>query len=29
LFDDHVNAILDIDSIEESVICMAVVGIPA
>lgn len=29
LFDDHVNAILGIDGIEESVVCMAVVGVPA
>jgi len=28
LFDDHVNAILGIDGTEESVICMAVVGVP-
>jgi SagB-type dehydrogenase family enzyme len=28
LFDDHVNAILGVDGIEESVICMAVVGVP-
>ncbi len=28
LFDDHVNAIVGIDGIEESVICMAVVGVP-
>jgi len=28
LFDDQVNAILGIDGIEESVICMAVVGVP-
>ena len=29
LYDDHVNAIIGIDGIEESVLCMAVVGIPA
>lgn len=29
LYDNQVNAILDIDGTEESVICMAVVGIPA
>ena len=29
LYDDHVNAILGIDGIEESVLCMAVIGIPA
>ncbi len=29
LYDDHVNAILGIDGMEESVLCMAVVGIPA
>ena len=29
LYDDQVNAILDIDGINESVLCMAVVGIPA
>jgi SagB-type dehydrogenase family enzyme len=29
LYDDHVNAIMGIDGIEESVLCMAVVGIPA
>jgi SagB-type dehydrogenase family enzyme len=28
LFDDHVNAIVGIDGIEESVICMAVLGFP-
>jgi len=28
LYDDQVNVILDIDGIEESVICMAVVGVP-
>ena len=28
LFDDHVNAIVGIDGVEESVICMAVVGVP-
>ncbi|UCC98669.1 MAG: SagB/ThcOx family dehydrogenase [Phycisphaerales bacterium] len=28
LFDDQVNAILGIDGVEESVICMAVVGVP-
>ncbi|MHC4328928.1 MAG: SagB/ThcOx family dehydrogenase [Planctomycetota bacterium] len=28
LYDDHVNAIIGIDGIEESTICMAVVGIP-
>jgi len=28
LFDDHVNAILGIDGIEESVLCMAVAGVP-
>jgi len=28
LYDDQVNVILDIDGIEESVVCMAVVGIP-
>jgi SagB-type dehydrogenase family enzyme len=28
LFDDHVNAILGIDGIEESVICMAILGVP-
>ncbi|MHC4507395.1 MAG: SagB/ThcOx family dehydrogenase [Planctomycetota bacterium] len=28
LFDDHVNAILGIDGQDESVICMAVVGVP-
>lgn len=28
LFDDHVNTILGIDGVEESVICMAVVGVP-
>jgi SagB-type dehydrogenase family enzyme len=28
LFDDHVNAILGIDGQEESVICMAVAGVP-
>jgi SagB-type dehydrogenase family enzyme len=28
LFDDHVNAIVGIDGIEESTICMAVVGVP-
>ncbi len=28
LFDDHVNAILGLDGNEESVICMAVVGVP-
>jgi SagB-type dehydrogenase family enzyme len=29
LYDDQVNAILGIDGIEESVVCMAVVGVPA
>jgi SagB-type dehydrogenase family enzyme len=29
LYDDHVNAIVGIDGTEESVLCMAVVGIPA
>jgi SagB-type dehydrogenase family enzyme len=29
LYDNHINAILGIDGIEESVLCMAVVGIPA
>lgn len=29
LYDDQVNVILDIDGINESVLCMAVVGIPA
>ncbi len=29
LYDNHVNAIVGIDGIEESVLCMAVVGIPA
>lgn len=29
LYDDHVNAILGIDGTEESVLCMAAVGIPA
>ena len=29
LYDDQVNAILGVDGIEESVICMAVVGVPA
>jgi len=29
LYDDHVNAIIGIDGMEESVLCMAVVGIPA
>jgi SagB-type dehydrogenase family enzyme len=29
LYDDHVNAIVGIDGMEESVLCMAVVGIPA
>jgi len=29
LYDDRVNAILDIDGTEESVICMAVLGVPA
>jgi SagB-type dehydrogenase family enzyme len=29
LYDDHVNVILGIDGTEESVLCMAVVGIPA
>jgi len=29
LYDDKVNAILGIDGTEESVLCMAVVGIPA
>jgi SagB-type dehydrogenase family enzyme len=29
IYDDQVNAILDIDGIDESVLCMAVVGIPA
>ncbi|MHC4483236.1 MAG: nitroreductase family protein [Planctomycetota bacterium] len=29
LYDDQVNAILDIDGVGESVICMAVVGHPA
>jgi hypothetical protein len=29
LFDDDVNAILGIDGVEESVVCMAVVGTPA
>ena len=28
LYDDHVNAIIGIDDIEESIICMAAVGIP-
>lgn len=28
LFDDHVNAIVGIDGIEESVICMAAAGVP-
>ena len=28
LYDDLDNAILDIDGIEESVLCMAVVGVP-
>jgi hypothetical protein len=28
LYDDKVNAILGIDGIEESVLCMSVVGIP-
>jgi len=28
LYDDQVNAILDIDGTEESVLCMAVVGVP-
>jgi len=28
LFDDQVNAILGVDGVEESVICMAVVGVP-
>ncbi len=28
LFDDHVNAIVGIDGVEESTICMAVVGVP-
>jgi len=28
LYDDHVNAIIDINGIEESTICMAVVGVP-
>jgi SagB-type dehydrogenase family enzyme len=28
LFDDQVNAVLGIDGVEESVICMAVVGVP-
>jgi len=29
LYDDHVNAILGIDGTDESVLCMAVVGVPA
>lgn len=29
LYDDHVNAIVSIEGTEESVLCMAVVGIPA
>lgn len=29
LYDDHVNAILGIDGVEESVLCMAAAGIPA
>lgn len=29
LFDDHVNAIIGIDGIEESTICMSAVGVPA
>ena len=29
LYDDLVNSILDIDSTEESVLCMAVAGAPA
>lgn len=28
LFDDHVNALVGIDGLEESVLCMAVVGVP-
>lgn len=29
LYDDHVNAIIGLDGIEESTICMATVGVPA